>query len=132
MTYHFLINIIAVTIGFCAALFFCIGNLINTSEKIIIQATTYFNFNEHVARSLAAQRAQYITGAILLLISFLLQVVAVQASPTNLASLPQYIQSCGLLIVVVLFSTLATGCLFSEIIRRTTIAKIKKHIEQIQ
>lgn len=96
----------AATVGFVAALFFCIGNSLNTSAKILLQATPYWDFSAPVARALASQRAQYVAGALLLVASFVLQVAAVLASPTSLAALPQWLHTWPYLVLVVLVVSL--------------------------
>jgi hypothetical protein len=60
----------ATSIGFISAVFFCIGNAMNTSDKILLQATLFWDFIEPVARALAAQRAQCTVGALRLIIHF--------------------------------------------------------------
>jgi len=123
------LNIIAASIGFCAAAFFCIGNISNSSNKIIIQSTPYYDFSEPVALALAAQRAQYITGALLLVISFGLQIAATQASSTNPVNLPQYVRTWPCLVIAVLVPTALASGLACAGIYRCTKSKIQQHLE---
>jgi len=132
MTIATALNIVAATIGFCAAAFFCIGNISNTSKKIIIQSAPYWDFSEPVALALAAQRAQYVTGALLLVISFFLQVLASQASSTNPASLPQCVHTWPCLVIAVLVPTALIAGLLSFGIYRCTKSKINKHLEALK
>ena len=85
------LTLAASTIGVLSAIFFAIGNALNSTETIIQQSGSYWDFNESLARSLAAQRAQYATGALLLLAAFALQVLAALASSTTPANLPQWL-----------------------------------------
>ena len=114
MTEQTTLSLAASIVGFVAAIFFCIGNASNSVEKIAQQASTYWSFNESLARALASQRAQYVTGALLLLASFALQVLATVASSTTLSNLPQWLHTWPYLALVVFFPTaLASwfGCL---------------------
>jgi hypothetical protein len=76
MTEQLAVTLSAASVGFVSAIFFCTGNALNTSKKILLQSTLLWDFSEPVARALTTQRAQYAIGALLLLVSFLLQVAA--------------------------------------------------------
>lgn len=129
MTTATALNIIAASIGFCAAVFFCIGNISNSSKKIIIQSTPYWDFSEPVALALAAQRAQYAVGALLLVISFGLQIAATQASSATPANLPQCIHTWPCLVIAVLVPTALASGLVCAGIYRCTKSKIQQHLE---
>lgn len=99
MSEQLALNIVAAGIGFIAAIFFCIGNALNTPKAIAAQVTLRrTGYIEPLARSLAAQRAQYIVGAILLVAAFTLQLVAALASASELAHLPRSLQSWSCLL----------------------------------
>jgi len=74
MTFSAQLETIAASIGFLAALFFGLGALVIRSKEIIDISSTYWDYNENLQKSLVAQRADYIIGALLLLASFLIQV----------------------------------------------------------
>ena len=105
MTEQTALSLAASIVGFVAAIFFCIGNASNSVEKIAQQASTYWSFNVALARALASQRAQYVTGALLLLASFALQVLATVASSTTPASLPQLLHTWPYLALAVFVPT---------------------------
>jgi hypothetical protein len=69
-------NILAACIGFMASIFFAIGALTMTPAKIQKVAATYWDSNQHWGDSIADQRADYIVGALLLLLSFSSQLAA--------------------------------------------------------
>ena len=69
------LNIFGASIGFLSALFFALGTLRLRTKDIVGIAGTYWDFNQHLADSIASQRAEYIAGALLLLASFSLQFV---------------------------------------------------------
>lgn len=122
----------ASTVGLVSAIFFCIGNATNSVEKITRQSSTFWDFSESVARALAAQRAQYVTGGLLLLTSFALQVLATVASSTNLAGLPQWLHTWPSLVFAVLVPTALVSWLFCRTIYRATIGKVlQRHQEQL-
>ncbi|MCG3115252.1 MAG: hypothetical protein LLH30_06180 [Candidatus Manganitrophus sp. SA1] len=83
-----LLNIAAISIGFVAAICFCIGAATSDAEQISEIASTYWNCNESLARSLAAQRAQYAVGALFLVVSFVLQGAAILATSSSSPTLP--------------------------------------------
>lgn len=106
MSEQLALNLVSASVGLVSAIFFCIGNIFNSVHNIKLLATPFWDFSEPIARDLAAQRAQSITGGVLLLIAFCLQIFAQLASPTSLTNLPTYIQTWyGL----VLASTFITG-----------------------
>lgn len=87
-SYQTLLAIAAATFGFVAAIFFCIGNISNSVEKITLQSTPFWDFNEHVARALAAQRAQYATGGLFLLVAFFFQIASALPGDAGNLTLP--------------------------------------------
>jgi len=133
MTEQLAITLAAATVGFLSAVFFCIGGILNTPEQILTQATPRFDFMEPVAIALAAQRSQYAVGALLLVVSFLLQVLAALASPTTVVNLPQCLHTWPAIVLAVLFPAglIAGGC--SALLYKSTIRKVlRMSEEQIQ
>jgi len=124
MTEQLAITLTAASVGFVSAVFFCIGNFFNSSEKILLQSTPFWDFNKFVARALAAQRAQYVVGALLLLISFLLQVTAALASSATLVALPQWLHTWPYFVLTVLLSTGLIASSFSVLLYKTTMQKV--------
>ena len=111
-------------VGFISAIFFCIGNLSSLVEKIAHQASTYWSFNESLARALASQRAQYVTGALLLLASFSLQVLATLASSTTRASLPLLLHTWPYLVLAVFVPTALTSWFSCRALGEKTIKQV--------
>ena len=133
MTEQLALTLIAATVGFIAAIFFCIGNAFNSIEKITLQSTQFWDFSEPIARALASQRAQYVTGGLLLLVSFVLQISAALASSTNIASMPQTLLFWPYLLLTVLLLTFALSLCFYCYFYKTTIYKVlKKHQEKLE
>ena len=124
MTEQLALTLAAASLGFVAAVFFCIGNILNTSEKILLQSTQFWDFSKPVARALTAQRAQYAVGALLLVASFLLQVAAALASSTTHANLPQWLHTWYYLVLAVLLSTGLIAGSFSALLYKTTMQKV--------
>jgi len=92
----------AACLGFLAALCFCIGSLTLSASQIRQLAATKYNWNPHIGQSLAGQKAEYVTGALLLAVSFLLQLWAIGANPATVLCLPQSLQSVPLLALAIL------------------------------
>lgn len=133
MTEQLALTLIAATVGFLAATFFCIGNAFNSIEKITLLSTSFYDFSEPVCLALASQRAQYVTGGLLLLFSFILQIAAALASSTNHVSLPQYLLFWPYLLLTVLIPTSALSWYFCYYLNKTTIDKVlKKHKEKLE
>ena len=76
MLFSTFLNILGSGVGFLSAVFFAVGTLRLRTKDIVGIAGTYWDFNQHLADSIASQRAEYIAGALLLLVSFALQVAA--------------------------------------------------------
>jgi hypothetical protein len=124
MTEQLAITLSAASVGFVAAVFFCIGNALNSAKKITLQATPFWDFSEPLARSLTAQRAQYVVGALLLVISFLLQVWAALASATSPANLPQLLHTWQYLVPAVLLPTWLVAGGLSALLYKSTMQKV--------
>lgn len=124
MTEHLAITLAAASVGFVSAVFFCIGNAVNTPSKILLQSTPFWDFSEPVARALSAQRAQYTVGGLLLLLAFLLQLAADLASSSLPAAIPQWLQAWPYLLLAILFSTGLIGGGLSALIYKTTVKEV--------
>lgn len=132
VTEQLALTLAAASVGLVSAVFFCIGNAFNSVEKITLLSTSFWDFSEPVARALAAQRAQYVTGGLLLLVSFSLQVAAALASSTTPAPLPQFLHTWPYLVLAVLVPTgLASwwGCQALDC--QTTERVLRRHREQL-
>ena len=122
------LNILGACIGFISALFFAFGALMMTAEKINIIAATYWNANQHWGDSIADQRADYIAGALLLLLSFSSQLAANLVPPT---SAPSLLQPFGYAIaeIVAVVATLFVG---SVLLRNANAKTTKQKVHQLQ
>lgn len=116
--------IVAASIGFISALMFCIGSVLNFPRQILEQATPFWDFSEPVARSLAAQRSQYLVGALLLVVAFAIQITAALASPSNQITLPIGMEKWYWLVVVTLLPTGLAAIVLAKLIYRTTVAQV--------
>lgn len=118
------LTVTAASIGFVSALFFCVGSIFNTPESILLQATPFYDFSEPIALSLSAEKAQYSVGALLLVISFVFQVVAATVSPTKSSRLLQTLGHWRLVFLVVLLTS-AISIPICYQLDQLTIAKVK-------
>ncbi|QOJ19800.1 MAG: hypothetical protein HRU77_03300 [Gammaproteobacteria bacterium] len=130
MTEQLVLTIVAATVGFVSAVLFCIGGFLNTSNKILLQSTPYWDFSVPVASSLAAQRAQYVIGALLLVFAFLLQVAAALASSTTPASLPSWLHAWSAIVFAVLVPTCLVAGGLSVLLYKTTMRKVLRLEEE--
>jgi hypothetical protein len=124
MSEQLALTLAAAAVGFASAIFFCIGNVLNTAARITDQASPRWDFSEPVARALASQRAQYVVGAGLLITAFFLQVVSALASSVIPAALPAWLQSWACLVLTVLVPTLAVAALLALALYRATMRKV--------
>ena len=122
------LNILGACIGFISALFFAFGALMMTAEKINIIAATYWNANQHWGDSIADQRADYIAGALLLLLSFSSQLAA-NLVPS--ASAPSLLQpfGCAIAEIVAVVASLLVG---SVLLRNASAKTTKQKVHQLQ
>ena len=132
MTEQLALTLAAASVGLVSAVFFCIGNAFNSVEKITLLSTSFWDFSEPVARALAAQRAQYLTGGLLLLVSFSLQVAAALASSTTPAALPQLLYTWPYLVLAVLVPTAPVSWWACRALDCLTIERVlRRHQEQL-
>jgi TRAP-type C4-dicarboxylate transport system permease small subunit len=117
-------SISASVLGLVSAIYFCIGSALSSSKRITEQSSTFWFFNEPLARSLSAQRAQYVTGALTLLLSFGLQIAATLASTTNLVNLPQFFHTWQYFALAVLVATALATWLFCAYLTKATTKKV--------
>ena len=120
----------AAAVGLVSSAFLCVGNASNSVDKITLQSTMFWDFSEPVARALATQRAQYVTGGLLLLVAFSLQVVAALASSTQPAKLPESLQYWPYFMFIVLAPTAAVAWLFCLGLDRFTVSRVLHRHEQ--
>ena len=120
----------AAAVGLVSSVFFCIGNASNSVAKITLQSTMFWDFSEPVARALATQRAQYVTGGLLLLVTFSLQVVAALSSSSHTAGLPKALHYWPSFMFVILAPTAAVAWLFCASFDRLTISRVLRRHEQ--
>ena len=126
MTEQLALTLIATTVGFLAAIFFCVGNAFNSAKQIALQASPFYDFNPHLARSITAQRVQYVVGALLLVASFGFQISAALASPTIPASLPQFLQFWHYFLLAVFFPSLTVSAFLAWLLYKSTMRKVLK------
>ncbi len=86
MTEQAALTLISASFGFIAAIFFCIGSALTTHKKMVALSRTYWGANLEFAKATVSQSTQYGIGALLLIISFGLQIMATQASATTQAT----------------------------------------------
>lgn len=115
------LNILAACVGFISASFFSVGVLRMKIEDMAYSATILWDTNQHLADSIASQRADYITGALLLVLSFSLQLAANLVPPALEPSLLQP-AGCAAAGIVALIS----GLLLASVLLRNAVAKSTK------
>ena len=99
------LQLIAAGFGFMSALFFALGALTTKSQDIVDLASTYWDYNESLQITLTVQRADYLVGALLLLVTFLLQISAIMSNSSAVVfgsawSVPMAAISVGMLLAL--------------------------------
>ncbi len=122
------LNIIGASLGFLSAMFFAIGALGMHPQKIMQISSSYWDANQHWGDSIAEQRADYIAGALLLLLSFSSQLAANLVQPDTAPSLLQP-RGCAIaeIVAVVLVLLVSTGLLRNAVAKST-----KRKVRQLQ
>lgn len=132
MTEQTAFNLVSACFGFVAAIYFCVGSAFTSHEKLVALSKTYWGCNLEFAKATVSQSTQYAAGGLLLLVSFVLQVVATQASPTNqITNHPIY----GHYLFVVAGTLLTVGSLSKFLYSRTNkkrIQKVEKELTQVK
>jgi protein-S-isoprenylcysteine O-methyltransferase Ste14 len=128
MTLAIFLNIIGLCLGFVSAIFFAIGALTMTPAKIQKVAASYWDANQHWGDSIADQRADYIVGALLLLLAFLSQLLATLVHSTFEPSL---LQPFGYAIAEIA-AALALLFVCSVLLRNAIAKSTKSQVRQIQ
>ena len=120
-----LINIAGLSIGFASAISFCAGVVVQSAKQISIISGSYYGGNLALAQAFAAQRAEYSAGALLLLVSFALQVWANAASPSIQICLPQVLENEYFLALAFLLPSLGLAWIAAWLLYTLTARKLK-------
>jgi hypothetical protein len=114
----------AAGVGFVAAVFFCVGNVFNSPSSIVAQATPFWDFSEPVARSLVAQRSQYIVGAALLVAAFAFQVAAALVSREPVLWFPAALQDWTIFLMALIGSVTIIATVVAVALYYQTMKKV--------
>ena len=128
MTLAIFLNVIGLCLGFVSAIFFAIGALTMTPAKIQKVAATYWDANQHWGDSIADQRADYIVGALLLLLAFLSQLLATLV-PSTFEPSPLQPFGCA---IAEIAASLALLLVISVFLRYGIAKSTKSQVRQIQ
>lgn len=121
---HFL-NVLSACIGLVAALFLCLGTARLSNQAIWLLSTTFWDFNPHVAKALSAQRAEYVAGAALLVLTFVIQL----AANVYAASAEQYFRTINHAFMVAAVTT-ALAALLGLALRSRVAAAARRFVSE--
>lgn len=124
MTNQLAYTLAAAAVGFVAAVLFCVGNAMNRPATILDLARPRWDFHEPLARSIAAQRSQYVIGALFLVVAFALQLAAAlaPASSTNLS--PGWLNAWPAFLAVVLLFAGVVAVALVVVMYKVTVRKV--------
>ena len=123
-------SIAAACFGFVSALFFGIGSAFLSQSKTVAMSGTYYSFNIALAEALVSQSAQYAIGALLLVVSFVLQVLAVPASQATHQWRCPVFASAWLLIPTFLFAIGVPAFFLCKWLTKWRLAKVIQQIKK--
>lgn len=118
-------------LGFSAGVFFCIGNVFNSPKSIAEQASPFWDFSEPFAKGLSAQRAQYIVGAVLLLLAFSLQMASIFVAKQQIA-LPSCLNNIAILSGVFFVTVMVLFGLGSWLLYKVTLRRVYQHRPSVE
>jgi hypothetical protein len=119
------LSIAGLSIGFASAISFCAGVVMQSAKQMSIISGSYWGGNNALAEALAAQRAQYSAGALLLLVSFAIQVWAIAASQSIQVCLPQVLENEYFLALAFLLLSLCLAWPVAWLLYTLTVRKLK-------
>jgi len=128
MTLSTFLNILGACIGFMSAVFFSVGATMMTPKLICKISATCWDANQHWGDSIADQRADYIAGGLLLLLSFALQLSA-NLVPSTLS--PSLLQPFGCAIAEIV-AAISFILVCSVLIRNAIAKSTKRQVRQMQ
>jgi hypothetical protein len=120
------LNIIGLCLGLMSATFYSIGALTMTPTKIQKVAANYWDSNQHWSDCIADQRADYIVGALLLLLSFSSQLWAALIPSTAEPPLLQPVGRAAAEIAAALALLLACSVVLRNAIARSTRSQVRQ------
>jgi len=120
----------AASVGFAAAAFFCVGTALLRHKTMIALATSYWDYNKKHATAIVSQSAQYAVGGLLLVVSFILQVVAALASPTNLLSLHPVLVNAYIFVLAISLLTGAAAFGLYKLLLRWRLPPLLQELEE--
>jgi hypothetical protein len=82
------LQVLAAVLGFAASVLFALGSIRLEAQQIHKLASMRWDFHSDVARYLSEQRADYLAGAVLLILSFLAGIVSIAPFQFNQVVLP--------------------------------------------
>ena len=125
-------NVASIAMGFVAAVCFCIGAATNRPKNIALSSATIVGANPGLMRSLSAQRAQYLIGALFLIASFALQVGVVLVPKDVQVALPFVPESPLALLVSVLVLASAVAFFLVKWLTNRTIQAANQSLGQMR
>ena len=126
MTLQTFLNLIAACLGFLAALFFVIGVAhLRAADIKRIASSGYGGFSQNLADSFATQRAEYLSGAILLILSFMSQLAANVVDPSLQPPAIQPLEHAIRVIVALVVGLLVLAVILRYAVARCTKARVR-------
>ncbi len=126
MTLQTFLNLIAACLGFLAASFFVIGVAhLRAADIKGIASSGWGGFSQNLADSLSTQRAEYLSGAILLIQSFVSQIAANVVDPKLCPSALQPLEHAIRLIVALAVVLLLLAAILRYAVATHTKARVR-------
>lgn len=106
------ITLISYAAGLVAGIYFCLGTAFSTVGKMADLCEMHWDYSLHQAEGLARQSSEHLTGALFLLLSFALQVVAALVDPASSpVPIPERAASFAVFLIALAVFAFAAHCL---------------------
>jgi hypothetical protein len=127
------ITLISYAAGLISGVYFCIGTAFSTVGKMADLCTMQWDYSLAQAEGLARQSSEHLTGALFLLLSFFLQIVAALVDPANLpVPIPERATSFATFLIVLVVFALSAYCLQPYLYERRKpklIAELQRRVK---
>lgn len=127
------ITLVSYAAGLVSGVYFCLGTAFSTVTKMADLCEMHWDYSVPQAEGLARQSSEHLTGALFLLLSFVLQVVAALVDQASSPiPFPERVASFVVFLVVLAIFALAACCLQQRLYERRRpklIAELQRRVE---
>lgn len=123
-------SISAACLGFVSACFFGIASAFTSKSKIVALSKTCWGFNKEFVAATVSQSTQYAIGALLLVLSFILQVLAITASQASEQWISPFLLNHWLFVPSLLVVVGLPSFILSTWLSKLRLSQVVKELEK--